>query len=89
MFDPMLAMKQYIILNRIDIHLRMDIDHAIIFESYLWTDGNICYHPSDEGLFEIWLENNGFTMRYNTLFEAVKAMDLITKIRSYDSLSSS
>lgn len=83
MFNPNTAAIEFVELRRKDIRLFVDIEDALVFDNPHWN-GNICYHPADEGKFEIYLMDNGFTERFDTLREAVLAMDLITRFRSYD-----
>lgn len=83
MFSQTRALVDFAELHRTDITLRLNADGiSLLFEG--WGFGNICYDKWDNGRFEIWIKDSDYTMRYDTLSEAVCAMDWIAKVRAMD-----
>jgi hypothetical protein len=83
MFNPTAALAEFYHLGNatISVHLNMD-NESLIFEG--WDFGNICYDKWDNGRFEIWIKDLEYTRRFDTLNEAVEAMDWIAEVRAMD-----
>lgn len=82
MFNPISAMIEFVSIKNHNVSATITTDGNIIFEG--WSFGNISYHRSDEGLFEIYIEDLDLTERFTTLCEAIATMEWIAKIRSMD-----
>lgn len=83
MFLSTRALVDFYELRRTDITVRLNADgESLLFEG--WPFGNICYDKWDNGRFEIWIKDLEYTRRYDTLSEAVVAMDWIAEVRSMD-----
>lgn len=83
MFSQISALVSFAELRRTDITIRLNADgESILFEG--WDFGNICYDKWDRGRYELWIKDTEYTRRYDTLSEAVAAMDWIAKVRSMD-----